>query len=109
MLCGLCGVARTPLQPSTSTFRVCMSELRQDPVSQRWVIIAQDRENRPNEFVTVPTERIASQCPFCAGNESATPEAVAIYTTGHSQPHIGQPSTWQVRVVPNKYPAVRSD
>lgn len=86
-----------------------MSELRQDPVSQRWVIIAQDRENRPNEFVTLPTERIASQCPFCAGNESATPEAVAVYSTGHCQPHIGQPNTWQVRVVPNKYPAVRSD
>lgn len=86
-----------------------MSEFRQDPVSLRWVIIARDRENRPNEFLTLPTERIPSLCPFCAGNESATPEAVAVYTTGHAQAHHGQPNTWQVRVVPNKYPAVRSD
>lgn len=86
-----------------------MSEFRQDPVSQRWVIIAQDRDNRPNEFLTLPTTRVPSVCPFCAGNEAATPEAVAVYSSGHSLPHVGQPSTWQVRVVPNKYPAVRSD
>lgn len=86
-----------------------MSELRQDPVSQRWVIIAQDRDNRPDEFVAAATQRVANGCPFCAGNEIATPEAVAVYTTGNAQPHYGQPSTWQVRVVPNKYPAVRSD
>lgn len=86
-----------------------MSELRQDPVSQRWVIIAQDRENRPNEFVPTPVERVAGKCPFCAGNEEETPEAVALYATGRATPHQGTPATWQVRVVPNKYPAVRSD
>jgi UDPglucose--hexose-1-phosphate uridylyltransferase len=86
-----------------------MPELRQDPVSQRWVIIAQDRENRPNEFVDVPVKREVTRCPFCAGNEAETPEAVAVYSTGHSQPHGGQPARWQVRVVPNKYPAVRSE
>lgn len=86
-----------------------MSELRLDPVSQRWVIIAQERDNRPDEYVAAPVRRVASDCPFCAGNEVITPEAVAVYTTSHSQPHHGQPSTWQVRVVPNKYPAVRSD
>jgi UDPglucose--hexose-1-phosphate uridylyltransferase len=86
-----------------------MSELRQDPVSQRWVIIAQDRENRPNEFVDLPVERLQAPCPFCAGNEAATPDAVALYTTGAALAHAGQPSTWQVRVVPNKYPAVRAE
>jgi UDPglucose--hexose-1-phosphate uridylyltransferase len=86
-----------------------MSELRQDPVSQRWVIIARDRENRPNEFQPMPVERVAGSCPFCAGNEAATPEAVAVYTTGAAERHVGKPDTWQVRVVPNKYPAVRAD
>jgi UDPglucose--hexose-1-phosphate uridylyltransferase len=84
-----------------------MSELRQCPVSQRWVIIAQDRENRPNEFVSLPVERVASRCPFCAGSEAETPQAVAVYCAGER--HAGRPDNWQVRVVPNKYPAVRSE
>jgi UDPglucose--hexose-1-phosphate uridylyltransferase len=75
-----------------------MSELRQDPVSGRWVIIAHERDNRPDEFVAAPVQRIAAKCPFCIGNEAETPEAVAVYGV--------KPSDWQVRVVPNKYPAV---
>ncbi len=86
-----------------------MSELRLDPVSQRWVIIAQERDTRPDEYVAAPVQRVATDCPFCAGNEIVTPEAVAVYCTSHGPPHAGQPSNWQVRVVPNKYPAVRSD
>jgi UDPglucose--hexose-1-phosphate uridylyltransferase len=84
-----------------------MSELRQDPVSQRWVIIAQERDSRPDEYVSTPNRRVAEACPFCAGNEIVTPEAVAVYTMGDALAHAGQPPTWQVRVVPNKYPAVR--
>lgn len=86
-----------------------MSELRLDPVSQRWVIIAQERDNRPDEYIASTVHRVDSDCPFCAGNEVATPEAVAVYSTSHSLPHQGQPNSWQVRVVPNKYPAVRND
>lgn len=86
-----------------------MSELRQDPVSQRWVIIAQDRENRPNEFIDLPVARVSRPCPFCAGNECDTPDAVAVYSTDRATSHAGRPDKWQVRVVPNKYPAVRSD
>jgi len=66
-----------------------MSELRQDPVSQRWVIIAQDRENRPNEFIDLPVARVPRPCPFCAGNECDTPDAVAVYSTDRSRAHAG--------------------
>jgi UDPglucose--hexose-1-phosphate uridylyltransferase len=73
-----------------------MPEFRQEPLSGRWVIIAEDRAARPSEFVSQPTRRAKERCPFCAGNEEETPDAVAIYPAG---------ATWQVRVIPNKYPA----
>ncbi|MCI0359835.1 MAG: galactose-1-phosphate uridylyltransferase [Planctomycetaceae bacterium] len=79
-----------------------MSEYRQDPLSRRWVIIGSDRAARPNEFVEEPVRRQPVPCPFCAGNEDETPEAVASYSAP------GTPN-WLVRIVPNKYPAVTTD
>jgi UDPglucose--hexose-1-phosphate uridylyltransferase len=74
-----------------------MSELRQDPLTGRWTIIGSERAGRPNEFVEEAVRLSAGSCPFCAGNEHETPDPVAAY------PKKGP---WQVRVVPNKYPAV---
>jgi UDPglucose--hexose-1-phosphate uridylyltransferase len=79
-----------------------MSELRQDPITDRWVVIAQNREERPQEFAQVETRRASDGCPFCAGNEEETPPEVDIY---QDLPGAYQ-SGWQLRVVPNKYPAV---
>ncbi len=79
-----------------------MSELRQDPFTDRWVVVAQNREERPQEFSQVETRRDSIACPFCLGNETATPTAV--YIDGDLPD--AEPSDWQVRVVPNKYPAV---
>jgi UDPglucose--hexose-1-phosphate uridylyltransferase len=79
-----------------------MSEYRQDPLSRRWVIIGSDRAARPNEFVEEPVRRQPMPCPFCAGHEHETPDAVAVYR------HQGK-GDWLVRVVPNKYPAVTID
>jgi UDPglucose--hexose-1-phosphate uridylyltransferase len=76
-----------------------MSEFRQDPLSRRWVIVGSDRAARPNEFVELPVARQPIPCPFCAGNEHETPEEVRRYV-------LPGASGWQVRVVPNKYPAV---
>lgn len=74
-----------------------MSELRQDPLTGRWTIIGNERAGRPNEFVEESVRLSAGSCPFCAGNEHETPATVVAY------PPRGD---WQVRVVPNKYPAV---
>jgi UDPglucose--hexose-1-phosphate uridylyltransferase len=79
-----------------------MSEYRQDPLSRRWVIIGSDRASRPNEFVEEPVRRQPIPCPFCAGHEHETPDAVATYSAP------GQ-ANWVVRIVPNKYPAVTLD
>jgi len=83
-----------------------MSELRKDPLGDRWVIIAAERGRRPDDFhktVSEPAAAGGASCPFCAGNEAKTPaETWAI------RPGDGGPNTpgWQVRVVPNKFPAL---
>ena len=83
-----------------------MSELRKDPLTNRWVIIAQNRAQRPHEFQPVTTHRTADLCPFCEGNESKTPAEVLAYRDPDGQPN--QPG-WRVRVVPNKFPALVLD
>jgi len=81
-----------------------MPQLRQNPVTGRWVAIATERAKRPTSFtraagVAVPA---ASTCPFCYGNESMTPPEVMAYRpTGTAENTEG----WEVRVVPNLYPA----
>jgi UDPglucose--hexose-1-phosphate uridylyltransferase len=86
-----------------SAFEDTMSEFRRDPLSGGWVIIAENRAGRPDEFRQTPRVRTAVACPFCSGHERETPEAVAVYPASASPPAS---ACWQVRVVPNKFPAV---
>jgi UDPglucose--hexose-1-phosphate uridylyltransferase len=82
-----------------------MSELRRDPVDGRWVIIASERRKRPVDFHTREYEEdTAGTCPFCEGREAETPAEIFAVR----EPD-GEPDTpgWQVRVIPNKYPALR--
>jgi UDPglucose--hexose-1-phosphate uridylyltransferase len=78
-----------------------MPELRKDPISGTWVLISPERTGRPTDFAKelAPPSR-SGDCPFCPGNEAMTPPEV------HAFPKSGK--GWQVRVVPNKYPAVAS-
>lgn len=81
-----------------------MSELRHDPVAKRWVIIATERSRRPEEFDShVEPEREPRFCPFCPGHEDKTPAEIQAI-----RPQGGPPNSpgWQVRVIPNKYPAL---
>ena len=79
-----------------------VSELRLDPLTGRWVVIASERAARPDAFVRPNLEVQAdpSRCPFCPGNEEATPPALETY---------GPNGGWLVRVVPNLYPAFAGD
>jgi len=80
-----------------------MSELRWDPLKLHWVIIATERGRRPRDFLVQPEPAIQTSCPFCYGNEDKTPhEILAIRPSGGPNA-----PNWQVRVVPNKYPALR--
>ncbi len=80
-----------------------MTELRKDPVVGRWVIISTERAKRPQEYPPEPSPRREGVCPLCPGSERMTPPEILGYREG------GQPNdpNWTLRVVPNKFPALR--
>jgi UDPglucose--hexose-1-phosphate uridylyltransferase len=82
-----------------------MSELRRDPIGGRWVIVNTDDPRPPGGYEhDEPRTGKAGACPFCYGNESQTPpEIIAIRDAGTQANTPG----WQVRVVPNKFPALQ--
>lgn len=81
-----------------------MSEMRRDPVSKQWVIIAAERGRRPLDFVPVIRESTPKFCPFCPGHEEKSPAPIRVLTAS-GQGALGAP--WLVRVVPNKYPVLK--
>jgi len=72
-----------------------MAKFVPDIKTQRWIVIAPARSDRPTEY----KEKIDA-CPFCQGNENMTPPEV--YRIG-GEGEWNKPG-WQVRVVPNKFP-----
>jgi UDPglucose--hexose-1-phosphate uridylyltransferase len=79
---------------------VAEAELRRDPISGRLVVVAPGRSKRPGAFRRSPIEVTREEldsCPFCAGREERTPPETLRLPSGAEQ--------WQVRVVPNLYPA----
>jgi len=81
-----------------------MPELRKDPVVGRWVIISTERSRRPTNFSPARPVRTNGFCPFDPGHEDKTPpEVYAVRDNGGSPNGPG----WQVRVVPNKFPALQ--
>ncbi len=82
-----------------------MPELRKDLVSERWVIIATERDIRPQDYTRREQTFSARFCPFCPGNESATPPALLTFCTASAQ--TSEKTPWTLRVVPNKFPALK--
>jgi UDPglucose--hexose-1-phosphate uridylyltransferase len=80
-----------------------MPELRRDPISNTWVIIAEDRGRRPSDFFVDRAQQGGAEgCPFCNGNEHLTPkETYALRDNSEADS-----PNWDVRVVPNKFPAM---
>ncbi|HEY1296938.1 MAG TPA: galactose-1-phosphate uridylyltransferase [Chloroflexota bacterium] len=76
-----------------------MSELRQDPLTRDWVVIAPERARRadPVGSRVSPDGSLTPgrACPFCPGNELQTPAEVWRLD--------GPTGDWLVRVVPNLY------
>ena len=73
-----------------------MADLRHDASTGRWVAIAPGRTHRPGATTIASDER--EDCPFCAGHEDRTPPETLRLGVG--------PTGWDVRVVPNLYPAL---
>ncbi|MBI1953043.1 MAG: galactose-1-phosphate uridylyltransferase [Candidatus Omnitrophica bacterium] len=76
-----------------------MAELRKDPITGRWVIVAPEAPLTPKDFEPEPRTEPKGICPFCPGNEAMTPPQIAVRCPP------GKP--WRNRVVPNKFPALR--
>lgn len=70
-----------------------MSELRKEPILQRWVVVANQQETPPR-----------NHCPFCPGGEGETPPEVFAVREKKTRPNT---PGWQVRVIPEKYPFLR--
>jgi UDPglucose--hexose-1-phosphate uridylyltransferase len=81
-----------------------MSLLRFDPTTNDWVIFAPSRALRPHAGISKPGRVVepSAGCPFCPGNENLTPPEIRSVRSD-----AGNPTSWQVRVVPNKFPALR--
>ena len=83
-----------------------MSEIRIDPITGRHLIFAVERDLRPTDLWNLAKEvnpmselDYVQKCPFCKGNESATPEEIL---------KVPDSEDWKVRVFPNKFPAIKS-
>ena len=82
-----------------------MPELRRDPVTGRWVAISTERLKRPNDFKVERVSVSANElCPFCPGHEDMTPPEIYASRQAGTPPNT---AGWELRVVPNKFPALR--
>jgi UDPglucose--hexose-1-phosphate uridylyltransferase len=80
-----------------------MAEIRQDPTTKEWVIIATERSKRPRDFFQQQSRRelpaFSPSCPFCPGNEETTPpESFSLWDKGNKK--------WLIRVFCNRFPAL---
>jgi len=84
-----------------------MAEIRQNPITKDWVVIASERTKRPDDFKEPPSHshlcEYRPDCPFCPGNEKLTPESILVFPGNMVQ---GCKSGWSIRVVENKFPAL---
>ena len=88
-----------------------MQELRQNPATKEWVVIAKERARRPDDFVSQkqkeeerPEDKL--NCVFCSGNEDKTPKEIMAYRSFGTKPDT---PGWWIRVVPNKFAALGPD
>lgn len=75
-----------------------MAKYIPDSKSNRWVVIASSRTNRPDTNPTKKSDKYF--CPFCEGNEEYTPPE--LWRIGGEG--LWNKPGWKVRVVPNKFP-----
>ncbi len=81
-----------------------MSELRQNPITKQWVLIAPKRSKRPEDFKSAVEHEdlpeLDRACVFCPGNESLNPD---LCDDVCRVPNNGK---WEVRVIKNKFEAL---
>lgn len=81
-----------------------MTELRKDPIIQRWVIISFNQGTLIEDAEVkrlFPFEDKKEKCPFCPGHEYENPHNIYIIKKDEGNP---DPSNWLLRVIPDKFP-----
>ncbi len=78
-----------------------MSELRRDPVVDRWVIITDEPIRSPNLSGMTREKTGGDTCPFCPGNEHLCPPEILANRPDDSHPNDAR---WKLRVVPSRSP-----
>lgn len=78
------------------------SQLRKDPITQRWIVISPSRAELPSPGLPPrPPGLPPETCPFCPGSEAKAGREIYVERAP------GSPANgpgWWVRVVPDKYP-----
>lgn len=85
-----------------------MPELRYNAAVDDWIIIATERAKRPEDFASksyVASQDSGANCPFCAGREAKTPQEIFAIRDSNTAPNT---AGWQVRVIPNAFPALQA-
>lgn len=71
------------------------TELRQDPTTRNWIVVAPGRGRRPSVFGRAARPAAdAATCPFCSGHEAETPPELW---------RLDGDGGWRVRVIPNMF------
>ncbi|HEX4138770.1 MAG TPA: DUF4931 domain-containing protein [Candidatus Methylacidiphilales bacterium] len=78
-------------------------EFRRDPLHNIWVVFSPERQRRPQDYAAA-TLHPTTLDPFAEGHERLTPPEVYALRKEKTKPN--EPG-WRVRVVPNRYPALR--
>ncbi len=81
-----------------------MGQLRRDPITGRWIIIAPEEGKDPCKFNVKKHVKKGGMCPFCEGHENMTPPEIFAFRKDGTA--VNTPG-WQIRVVSNKFPALR--
>jgi UDPglucose--hexose-1-phosphate uridylyltransferase len=83
-----------------------MSVLRFDATTDDWIVFAPERGRRPGHAQATRQSKESApdeHCPFCPGNEHLCPGEIYAVRRGTAPNQPG----WSVRVVPNRFPALR--
>lgn len=85
-----------------------MSTLRYDVTTGDWVVLATERAARPDllhrdDAGPVQSAAHDPTCPFCVGNEQQCKSVI------DTEPDPSDPTRWSVRLIENKFPALRPD
>ncbi|MFA5008175.1 MAG: galactose-1-phosphate uridylyltransferase [Candidatus Omnitrophota bacterium] len=82
-----------------------MPDLRKDPIVNRWVVVNVEDPALPKDYGIVPfVWKGDKDCAFCYGNEHLTPPEIEAVSETWRAPNT---PGWKVRVVPNKFPALK--